>query len=40
MFIKKKKVIEKGRQDGEYRKSKFEIIVKRSHWHINCFQSH
>ena len=40
MFIKKKKVIEKGRQDGEYRKRKFEIIVKRSHWHINCFQSH
>ena len=30
----------KGRQNGEYKKRKFENIVRRSDRYINCFQSH
>ena len=30
----------KVRQNGEYKKRKFENIVRRSDGYINCFQSH
>ena len=37
MFIKKK-VIVKGKHNGKYKKRKFENMVIRSDWYINCFQ--